>query len=241
MLHLQEVLCYVLATALFGDFRVRSILIAILLFSWASVQAATVTIDFEDAASVSPTTVDFGNGSYSAQTVSDHPSGFSFYGLPTNFLFCPNDCPPLAEGNGRSLYMASAGGTRVGAHMVRDDNTLFDVVELDVFLIDPAADGGCCGGAAGLNAVFSAWDENNSLLAQKTIYTSDGIGWQTIQFDSSFQGIHRLTYESQEQTWETTYGFVDNITVNVVPIPAAAWLFGSALAGLGWLRRKQSV
>jgi len=155
----------------------RSILIILLLFGWASVQAATVTIDFEGAASVSPTAVDFGSGSYSAQTVSD-PSGFSFYGLSTNFLFCPNDCPPLAEGNGRSLYMASGiYGARVGAHMVRDDNTLFDVFELDVFLIDPAADGGCCGGAAGLNAIFSAWDENNNLLAQKTIYTSDGVGW----------------------------------------------------------------
>ncbi len=26
----------------------------------------------------------------------------------------------------------------------------------------------------------------------------------------------------------------------VVPIPASVWLFGSALAGLGWLRRKRS-
>jgi hypothetical protein len=31
------------------------------------------------------------------------------------------------------------------------------------------------------------------------------------------------------------------VIANVVPIPAAAWLFGSALAGLGWLRRKQTV
>jgi hypothetical protein len=27
----------------------------------------------------------------------------------------------------------------------------------------------------------------------------------------------------------------------VVPLPASLWLFGSALAGLGWLRRKQSI
>jgi hypothetical protein len=34
---------------------------------------------------------------------------------------------------------------------------------------------------------------------------------------------------------------LDNITLQAVPVPAAAWLFGSALAGLGWLRRKQTV
>jgi hypothetical protein len=34
---------------------------------------------------------------------------------------------------------------------------------------------------------------------------------------------------------------MDDLTYNVVPIPAAVWLFGSALAGLGWLRRKQTV
>jgi len=29
--------------------------------------------------------------------------------------------------------------------------------------------------------------------------------------------------------------------ISAVPVPAAVWLFGSALAGLGWLRRKQHV
>jgi hypothetical protein len=30
-------------------------------------------------------------------------------------------------------------------------------------------------------------------------------------------------------------------TLSAVPVPAAVWLFGSALAGLGWMRRKQTV
>jgi hypothetical protein len=35
---------------------------------------------------------------------------------------------------------------------------------------------------------------------------------------------------------------VDNIVLaNTVPIPATVWLFGSALAGLGWLRRRQTA
>ncbi|MGI9318020.1 MAG: VPLPA-CTERM sorting domain-containing protein [bacterium] len=32
-----------------------------------------------------------------------------------------------------------------------------------------------------------------------------------------------------------------SVTANVVPIPAAVWLFGSALTGLGWMRRKQAA
>jgi len=35
--------------------------------------------------------------------------------------------------------------------------------------------------------------------------------------------------------------FMDNIVVTAVPIPSAVWLLGSALAGLGWMRRKQTV
>jgi len=31
------------------------------------------------------------------------------------------------------------------------------------------------------------------------------------------------------------------VIANVVPIPAAVWLFGSALAGLGWMRRRQTA
>jgi hypothetical protein len=34
---------------------------------------------------------------------------------------------------------------------------------------------------------------------------------------------------------------IDNVTVSAVPVPAAVWLFGSGLAGLGWLRRKQAA
>lgn len=35
--------------------------------------------------------------------------------------------------------------------------------------------------------------------------------------------------------------FVTSGQITGVPIPAAVWLFGSALLGLGWFRRKQTV
>jgi len=40
---------------------------------------------------------------------------------------------------------------------------------------------------------------------------------------------------------EVAVPIIDNVNVSAVPIPAAVWLFGSALAGLGWMRRKQTV
>lgn len=39
-------------------------------------------------------------------------------------------------------------------------------------------------------------------------------------------------------TPEVLFLTADNLTVRVVPIPAAVWLFGSALGLLGWLRRR---
>jgi hypothetical protein len=55
------------------------------------------------------------------------------------------------------------------------------------------------------------------------------------EFSDAWQGLVSVQFD--------TVGVVytDNIVTNVVPIPAAVWLFGSALAGLGWMRRKQTV
>lgn len=42
--------------------------------------------------------------------------------------------------------------------------------------------------------------------------------------------------------WVDGYGAVSSVTIaSVVPVPAAAWLFGSALGVMGWLRRKAAA
>jgi hypothetical protein len=46
--------------------------------------------------------------------------------------------------------------------------------------------------------------------------------------------------EDFRQIDETT-NFLVSGTVSAIPIPAAVWLFASALAGLGWLRRRQTA
>ena len=48
----------------------------------------------------------------------------------------------------------------------------------------------------------------------------------------------RVDVFSSGDGWVLDYS---KLSVSAVPIPAAVWLFGSALAGLGWLKRKQTV
>jgi hypothetical protein len=53
---------------------------------------------------------------------------------------------------------------------------------------------------------------------------------------SDLTDVTSITF-SPTANYLTLYEF----EATTVPIPAAVWLFGSALAGLGWLRRKQTV
>jgi hypothetical protein len=47
-------------------------------------------------------------------------------------------------------------------------------------------------------------------------------------------------YEAVGYIYENDYILDISATVEIVPIPAAAWLFGSALGLLGWMRRKKA-
>jgi len=53
---------------------------------------------------------------------------------------------------------------------------------------------------------------------------------ETFAFSSEWVGLERVEFFSDSI-------LIDNVALNVVPIPAAAWLFGSALAGLAGFRR----
>ena len=60
-------------------------------------------------------------------------------------------------------------------------------------------------------------------------------------FVINMQGIDRLHLSSD--TPSTSYNVMDSMsyTVNAVPLPAAAWLFGSALLGLGIIKRRKAA
>ena len=77
-------------------------------------------------------------------------------------------------------------------------------------------------------ALFPAFDLTNELLSI-SINTSD-TGEYICSVSNCGTGSSRRLVVS---------GYIT--ASSVVPVPAAAWLFGSALASLGWLRRKQTA
>jgi hypothetical protein len=88
------------------------------------------------------------------------------------------------------------------------------------------------------------YDEANNLIASIYVEAESG-GWVNLGFNDSWNFVHSVVLDSQYQSNAFGFGYLpprlDNFSASVVPIPAAVWLFGSALAGLGWLRRKQAA
>jgi hypothetical protein len=62
----------------------------------------------------------------------------------------------------------------------------------------------------------------------------------TINFDQTWVDLTSIDILFNLTSGPATFVVpsVDNITLQAVPVPAAVWLFGSALVGLGWFRRK---
>jgi hypothetical protein len=84
-------------------------------------------------------------------------------------------------------------------------------------------------GIANGNAIYS--------LTSQQIYT-DTPTW----IELNWTGIERLVVTRPINTQIALDDFTyANVNINEVPIPAAVWLFGSALGGLGWMRRRKTA
>ena len=76
----------------------------------------------------------------------------------------------------------------------------------------------------------------NSAFLETMVFDQNDWGFEI----DDWTGLSSLVI-TVDNTAYSSQLLIDNININVVPIPAAAWLFGSALAGLGWMRRKQTI
>jgi len=93
---------------------------------------------------------------------------------------------------------------------------------------------------AGSNSIFAF--SYGLYLDEDGIVRSMGAAYHPSQNYTIVVGTeHYAAYPDNYQYYsDPSYG-VFLVQSGVVPVPPAAWLFGSALAGLGWLRRRQTA
>ncbi len=61
----------------------------------------------------------------------------------------------------------------------------------------------------------------------------------SLVIDNGWEGqLLQFGFQNTASNYQGSGVFYDNVNVNVVPIPAAVWLFGSGLGLLGWMRRR---
>jgi len=197
----------------------KQVISAVLLFACAGAHAAT--IDFEEF-NLGDGPADYYGGSV-LQT-----QGFDFAGLIMEGIYGPDGQPYIVNGNSGSKALGGSisdvvgqdtFGARVTITMERTDGNSFALYDFDFFadhdvdgyssVVGYVAGGGSASGAVG---------------------TGDWLNLTSVTFQVSGSGfwIGHATAE------------VDNIVVGAaVPVPAAVWLFGSALGALGWVRRRR--
>jgi len=105
-----------------------------------------------------------------------------------------------------------------------------------------------------LDVVSAAWTAPVPFSATLTGYFGDGSS-QVLNLELETDWDYAAVYDSIQPGWaglqrvelsnmgleypglDFQFG-VDNVVLTAVPIPAAVWLFGSAMAGLGFFRRR---
>jgi len=192
----------------------RSVFLIFLLLGSMATRATTITVDFEE-----PNFPNYSTGtnvisqgfefSQSLDGVGDEVWPFQYGSDSAGGLFyCPGCVATMQEVEGKTFSL----------HAMEVSMTSAFVGERSVILTGYFASGG-------------------SISTELTANTySDS--WFSYTFGSDWQNLVSLEFGALDAPYSWTAIGFDNIVVTAVPIPAAVWLFGSALAGLGWMRRK---
>jgi hypothetical protein len=207
---------------LLGDLIMRLFVLTTFLFASAAVNSAVVSIDFEDRV------VD---GWFTGEgPVIDNGFALNYprigvaewngdTGTSNVVDFCMST---LCNSEGSDLTLSSV------------NSYGFDLLSLDL-------------GTLGLGVSdflftgnYSAGGSVQKLVSLTNTVTQDSGTLTPVLFDENWSALSSVDISfALGSGFEA--GVLDNIAVNTVPIPAAAWLFGSALAGLGWMRRRKAA
>ena len=140
------------------------------------------------------------------------------------------------------------GGTMTGTFDYDADSNMYSNISITTTNYAPACCGAQFGGTYTTPFTFGSLDESHFFAETNA---SVGGNFLILQLDflsdlTNAGGVVNIDVNSNNSieivtSFEAIRNLMPGATVSAVPIPAAVWLFGSALAGLGWLRRKQDV
>jgi hypothetical protein len=192
----------------------RFALLAVVLVAISPVHAAVVTFEeLEHTSGVDPIT----------------SGGFVFTAGGGQGVHVSDDIPWISqESMGNFLHIFTYPGSGSSLDITREDGLAFDLNSLDLL-------------GQGASYWIRGYDAHDQQIASLSVYHGN---WDTAVFNDDWNSVSKINIEdSVHSGWGGTYFGIplDNFSATVVPIPAAAWLFGSALAGLGWIRRKQPI
>ena len=192
----------------------RFLLSAILLSVSGLASAATYTIDFESTSFTGSAPVSFNTQGFTFQQSREGIGVVNSGPFPDGnaYFFCP--------------YCQNSGFS-----MERTDGTLFSLLSFDFGYNEQDPMPLLVTGTFADNSQTSVSFNNVTGLFETL---SPGIGWDNLASVS-------FAIDTTNNYSDLNIPLFDNIVVSAVPVPAAVWLFGSALAGLGWIRRKQTV
>jgi hypothetical protein len=187
-----------------------------------------VALSLSAAVSSAPVTIDFNEEVIPGVVTSFELNGFEFSSSGPFVVLDITDSPSIGT-DGNTLQI---NGPVPVVNISQADGLLFGLTAIDLYL-------GCNGDCTENNWVLNAFDADDALINQRLVDPEGVVGWQSQTFDNTWIGIARLELSGQYGMYGGT-AYADTIQLNVVPIPAAVWLFGSGLGLLGWLRRKKA-
>ena len=149
--------------------------------------------------------------------------GFVFSSGNGTTLHVDDDLPwiePWTTGN--FLHVFSWPGAGSSLNITRADGLAFDLHSFDLL-------------KQGAPISVTGYNALDQQVASLGYYPGT-----TVVFNDDWNNVSRINFEDGVHSGfgGTYFGIpIDNFSATVVPIPGAVWLFGTALAGLGWIRR----
>jgi len=185
-------------------------------------QAAPVTINFEEFSAqpvANPTTLQ-SQGFNISGGGSEGTNGFAAMALKTG-------------ANGTLVFSGDAKGIpldgfgpEVAFTLERSDGTAFALYSVDFM-----------GSGVGTGSIFGYTDDGRTITNDANYFFYEYVDFGTADW-LNITGAQFLVRGDGFTDCCQAYAEIDNIVVGAaVPIPAAVWLFGSALALLGWIRQ----